>query len=140
MYSLFEPEIATQEKITAKMKLEPALEGQVIMHFLHQVCFPFCFRCKIEIYPDIHLISDTGSKKANLIHIANRSSSLKFTSTGEFTRFTLVFSALPKSCRTFDLIEPGENGWKLLNIPRNTSDVYHIKLHAANISLINNTI
>ena len=46
-------------------------------------------------------------------------------------KFTLVFSGLPKHCKTFDLEEHcGNQGGEFVvrSIPRNSTDVYHIEL------------
>ena len=44
--------------------------------------------------------------------------------------FTLVFSGLPKDCKSFDLREeiPEEGGFLVKNIKRNGTDVYRVKL------------
>ena len=42
--------------------------------------------------------------------------------------FTLIFKGLPKSCKTFHLIEmiPEEGGFELRNVKRNQADVYYV--------------
>ena len=44
--------------------------------------------------------------------------------------FTLIFSALPRSCKTFDLIEniPEPGGFFVTNISRNKVDVYNVDI------------
>ena len=44
--------------------------------------------------------------------------------------FTLIFSGLPKDCKSFDLKEviPEEGGFFVESIKRNTSDVYRVKI------------
>lgn len=44
--------------------------------------------------------------------------------------FTLIFKGLPKSCKLFDLVEiiPEEGGFEVLNINRNSSDVYYVTI------------
>lgn len=44
--------------------------------------------------------------------------------------FTLIFKGLPKSCKSFDLVEliPEEGGFEVLNIKRNASDVYYVTI------------
>ncbi|SFN62484.1 hypothetical protein SAMN05421741_10866 [Paenimyroides ummariense] len=44
--------------------------------------------------------------------------------------FTLIFKGLPKSCEMFDLIEiiPEEGGFEVLNVKRNTTDVYYVTI------------
>lgn len=137
MNTIVRIELANNAKEIAKLQMDSSTDGQVTIHILHQACYSFCTECNIEVYQDIHLIPDSGLKRSELIHIENRTSTLKFKTDGEFTRFTLIFSALPKHCRTFDFIEPGERGWRLLNIQRNDSDVYNIKIHKEAIHILN---
>ncbi len=42
--------------------------------------------------------------------------------------FTLIFKGLPKSCKTFDLLEiiPEDGGFEIRNVRRNNSDVYYV--------------
>lgn len=140
MNLLVEVEIEANSKSITKLQIEPVVEGQVILHVLHQACYSFCSGCNIEVDQDIHLIPDAGLKPSELVHIENHSSSLKFKIDGTYTRFTLIFSALPETCRKFDFIEPGERGWRLLNIQRNASDVYHIKIHKEVVHVLNNIV
>lgn len=44
--------------------------------------------------------------------------------------FTLIFKGLPKSCKVFDLVEiiPEEGGFEVVNITRNTTDVYFVTI------------
>ncbi|WLD24801.1 hypothetical protein NU10_05330 [Flavobacterium dauae] len=44
--------------------------------------------------------------------------------------FTLIFKGLSKSCESFDLVEiiPEEGGFEVLNINRNSSDVYYVTI------------
>ncbi|UUV21590.1 hypothetical protein [Paenimyroides aestuarii] len=44
--------------------------------------------------------------------------------------FTLIFKGLPKSCKSFDLVEiiPEDGGFQVLNISRNTADVYYVTI------------
>ena len=44
--------------------------------------------------------------------------------------FTLIFSALPRSCKTFDLIEniPEPGGFFVTSISRNKVDVYNVDI------------
>ncbi|WCM41776.1 hypothetical protein MG290_12635 [Flavobacterium sp. CBA20B-1] len=44
--------------------------------------------------------------------------------------FTLIFKGLPKSCKSFDLVEmiPEDGGFEVLNISRNTADVYYVTI------------
>ena len=48
---------------------------------------------------------------------------------GSTARFTLIFSGLPRSCTSFDLIEriPEPGGFEVRNIGRNKTDVYEVE-------------
>jgi hypothetical protein len=49
---------------------------------------------------------------------------------GQTLIFTLVFSGLPKECKSFDLMEkiPEPGGFEIRNIRRNSTDVYHVDI------------
>ncbi|MBS1951083.1 MAG: hypothetical protein OJF59_002982 [Cytophagales bacterium] len=70
--------------------------------------------------------------KATLIHAENISYAPVWTHVLNCEKypFLLIFSALPRTCSAFDLIEdiPQPGGFAALNIARNQSDVYHIHL------------
>ena len=48
---------------------------------------------------------------------------------GSSLNFTLIFNGLPKSCKSFDLVEiiPQAGGFEYRKINRNKSDVYHVE-------------
>lgn len=109
-----------------------AEEGQVIIHCFHNPCFDGCSkykRCVIAVANKIVLIPDTKDGNASLIYAENillmPDINIK---KEEITKFTLVFSALPKNCKTFSFVEPCEHGWELHNIKRNSTDVYTIHI------------
>ena len=47
---------------------------------------------------------------------------------GHTVKFTLIFSALPRTCEVFDLLEeiPESEPFEILDIPRNSEDVYDV--------------
>jgi hypothetical protein len=115
-----------------------AEEGQVIIHCFHNPCFDGCSkykRCVIAVANNIVLIPDTKDGNASLIYAENillmPDINIK---KEEITKFTLVFSALPKNCKTFSFVEPEDNGWVLHNIKRNRTDIY--RLHICHSNLI----
>ena len=116
----------------AKEKLEEELdlEGQVTIHM--------DFKSKIEgsllrVWKTTFLFSKNSSHKSKLLHHHNIPlyPEWKLVKLGKRIRFTLIFSALPKPCTHFDLIEqiPESGGFVFKNISRNSSDVYHIILN-----------
>lgn len=129
-------ETGIHSKSQLELLSQNSLEGQVIIHVVFKSCWYLCVGCKIEIYKDTYLQPDSSSIESKLIHILNKHSNLKFEIDGEYTHFSLVFSALPKSCKKFDFIEPGKEGWKLFNIRRNKTDVYNIQVHMHEVTLL----
>lgn len=85
----------------------------------------------IRIWRTTFLVDHTSGARSSLVHAENISFAPMWTMIpkGRYT-FLLVFSALPKSCSQFDLIEeiaqPG--GFHVPDIQRTQSDVYHIDI------------
>jgi hypothetical protein len=84
----------------------------------------------IRIWKTTFLVDGSSGTRARLIHAENISMAPAWTQIpdGREYSFLLIFSGLPKSCKTFDLVEeisePG--GFFVRNISRNETDVYHI--------------
>ena len=73
-----------------------------------------------------------SSHKSSLIHTLKISiyPSWTFIEPGKSFFFTLIFSGLPRSCKSFDLIEniPEPGGFMVENIGRNELDVYNVDI------------
>jgi hypothetical protein len=86
----------------------------------------------IRIWKSTFLVDKTSSARSSLIHAENISIAPQWTHIpdGVTYNFLLIFAGLPKSCRTFDLVEdiPQPGGFFVENISRNETDVYHINL------------
>jgi hypothetical protein len=86
----------------------------------------------IRIWQTTFLIDATSSARSKLIHAENISIAPQWTLIPDNQPFTflLIFSALPKSCKQFDLVEeisqPG--GFLVNGIARNETDVYHVDI------------
>ena len=86
----------------------------------------------IRIWKTTFLIDRGSGARSSLIHAENISIAPLWTIIKDNSthNFILIFSALPKSCTKFDLIEeiaqPG--GFFVTNIQRNPRDVYHVTL------------
>jgi hypothetical protein len=86
----------------------------------------------IRIWKTTFLIDKTSPTKSGLVHAENISFAPQWTLIPDMQPFTflLIFSGLPKSCRSFDLVEqiaePG--GFYVTDIQRNETDVYHVDL------------
>jgi hypothetical protein len=86
----------------------------------------------IRIWKSTFLVDKDSMARSQLVHAENISIAPQWTQIpdGVTYNFLLIFSALPKSCRTFDLVEdiPQPGGFHVANIARNDTDVYHIDL------------
>lgn len=86
----------------------------------------------IRIWKSTYLIDHSSEARSQLIHAENISYAPQWTLVpdGSSYSFLLIFSALPKSCKQFDLVEsiPQPGGFLISNIPRNESDVYHVNV------------
>ena len=128
MATITKPEIVQEILQFLQPKIE--VEKQVIVH----CCFPATFfeGNLIRIWRSTFLVDESCSYKSGLIHHENISLYPDWTVVPAFQDFwfTLVFSGLPKDCKTFDLQEiiPEEGGFHVKNIKRNGSDVYRVKL------------
>ena len=82
---------------------------------------------KTTVLKDCH-----SSGRSQLLHAENISYAPQWTmipDTGNYS-FLLIFSALPKACTMFDLVEeiPQPGGFLVKNITRNKTDVYRITI------------
>jgi hypothetical protein len=84
----------------------------------------------IRIWRSTYLIDRASGSRSQLIHAENISYAPMWTlipKQGTFS-FLLIFSALPKDCTVFDLLEdiPQSGGFSIQGIKRNQLDVYHV--------------
>ncbi|MEG1590114.1 hypothetical protein [Chryseobacterium sp.] len=128
MEVISKPIIAKEILESLQTKIEE--EKQVIVH----CCFPASpfLGNLIRIWNTTHLIDNTSSHKSKLIHAENITIYPNWTVV-PFMKdfwFTLVFSGLPKDCKSFDFKEeiPEEGGFFVKSIKRNPSDIYRIKI------------
>jgi hypothetical protein len=86
----------------------------------------------IRIWRTTYLIDRVSGARSNLVHAENISFAPVWTQIPDSRTysFLLIFSALPRSCQLFDLVEdiPQSGGFFVENISRNQTDVYHIDL------------
>jgi len=86
----------------------------------------------IRVWRTTYLVDRFSGSKSELVHTENISLAPMWTLIPDNAtyNFLLVFSALPKSCKQFDLIEeiPQPGGFWVQNIPRNERDVYHVNI------------
>jgi hypothetical protein len=86
----------------------------------------------IRIWKSTYLIDQGSGSRSELVHIENISYAPQWTAVpdNQLFHFLLIFSALPKSCMKFDLLEdiPQSGGFHVTDIMRNEMDVYRVDL------------
>ncbi|MGC3944937.1 MAG: hypothetical protein QM762_10545 [Chryseolinea sp.] len=86
----------------------------------------------IRIWKTTFLVDLVSGYKSRLIHAENISFAPIWTIIADQRThtFLLIFEALPKPCKMFDLVEeiPQPGGFHVQNIHRNPTDVYHIHI------------
>jgi hypothetical protein len=118
------------KKTLERIKEDVDFEGQVTIHisFTNYTLENQLLR----LWKTTYLFDKSSTHKSKLIQHYNISFYPKWmvVQPGQTLTFTLIFSALPKSCKHFDLIEqiPEPGGFVFKNIARNKSDVYHLTL------------
>jgi hypothetical protein len=86
----------------------------------------------IRVWRTTFLIDHTSGARSELVHAEKISFAPQWTIIqGKITfSFLLIFSALPKDCNVFDLVEviPQAGGFYVPGIKRNELDVYHVDI------------
>lgn len=86
----------------------------------------------IRVWRSTFLIDKVTGTRSELIHAENISFASQWTiiKGRRVFRFLLIFSALPKECKVFDLMEdiPQTGGFFVPAIKRNELDVYHVDI------------
>jgi len=86
----------------------------------------------IRVWRSTFLVDKVSGAKSELVHAEKISFAPQWTIiSGKKTfSFLLIFSALPKECKVFDLVEdiPQAGGFFVPNIKRNELDVYHVDI------------
>jgi hypothetical protein len=127
---------------TLKPKIKPLLESKKKTKEAVQEESQVIVHCRmtgslesysIRIWKSTFLFAKDLAHASKLLHFENITLYPAWTILipGKEHRFTLIFSGLPKDCKSFDLIEkiPQEGGFEVKNIARNKQDVYLIKLN-----------
>jgi hypothetical protein len=86
----------------------------------------------IRVWRSTFLIDLASASRAQLVHAENISYAPQWTYIPgkQLYTFLLIFSALPKDCKIFDLVEdiPQAGGFHVSGIVRNELDVYHVTI------------
>lgn len=120
-----------EEKIFIEHELlhEIEEEKQVIIH-CHMVADEYSNAARI--WPSTYIIDNQSGQRNQLLFADGITMFPTWTYIKEYSslNFTLIFGGLPKSCKSFDLVEiiPQAGGFEYRKIPRNKTDVYHINL------------
>jgi hypothetical protein len=125
---IIKPEVHIDENVKLELLQSVQEESQVIVHCTYKGTL---FYDRIRIWESTFLIAKNADHRSNLMHAHNIAFYPTWMSVppGKIANFTLVFSALPKDCVEFDLMEmiPESGGFEFHDIKRNQTDIYHIK-------------
>lgn len=123
-----------------KIDIDPALlhELQTQIHEAGQVIIHILFACNrddtfIRIWPTTFLLDHDSDHQSELVHCENivKAPQWQIVEKGDSCYFTLIFSGLPRDCRSFDFIEfcGGQGGgFEIRDIARSESDIYYFRM------------
>ena len=119
--SLLDDDVDTTP-VRAKKRQVHEDEGQVTLHMRTRL------GGGVRIWPSIKLRCQTTGTESKFIHAVGLSPFPSWTRVEPGGAYTLLFEALPSSCRAFDLIEdiPQPGGIVVEDIARNGKDVYRL--------------
>ena len=108
--------------VRTKKRQDHEDEGQVTLHMRTRL------GGGVRIWPSIKLRCRTTGTKSKFTHVVGLSPFPNWTRVEPGGAYTLLFEALPSSCRTFDLIEdiPQPGGLVVEDIARKGRDVYRL--------------
>ena len=113
--------------LQVKQKEEADVESQVVVHCRFTGRFD---DDKVRVWKSTFLVARHSEHRSELVSAFNVSMYPEWTilKKGTVLNFTLIFTGLPKSCRSFDFLEiiPQPGGFVKRNIARNQTDVYRI--------------
>lgn len=130
---LIEEDIKEKIKIDSRLVTDVREEGQVIVHctFHHNYGFEYG-PIGIRVWKSTFLIDDATGVKTPLIRAYDICYQPQwiFILPGQAKSFTMVFEALPKTCKSFTFKEviPQSGAFVVKGIRRSKSDVYRIRL------------
>lgn len=120
-------EIKKDVTIATELITEIEEESQVVIH-CHMDCTEFADAARI--WPTTYIVDKSTGVQYPLTHVEGITMYPEWTyiNQGESLHFILFFKGLPKSCKVFDFIEviPQPGAFECLNIPRNSTDIYHV--------------
>lgn len=120
-------------KIDPELLIETEEEGQVIVHcsFYNDPRL-YVGDIGVRVWKETFLIDEQSGLMNQMVKAFGIVYQPKwyFIQPGETKKFTMVFEALPKSCKSFTLAEiiPQSGAFVVKGIRRNATDIYHVKL------------
>lgn len=121
------PEIGTE--VLTSIDPNSLTDSYVYVHCHYQNEYDEMF---IRVWRSTFLIDRASGSRAQLVHAENISYAPVWTYIPgkQAYTFLLIFSALPKDCAVFDLVEdiPQAGGFHVSGIARNEQDVYHVTI------------
>ncbi len=124
------PKVDISEDLLAELETFVQTEGQVIVHCL--LYSTVKTGTLVRIWPTTYLFDKDSPHRSELVTAENICyyPTWQQVAPGKVAHFTLIFSALPRACSSFDLVEviPQLNGFNAPNIQRNDTDVYYVRL------------
>ena len=119
--SLIDDDVDTTP-VRVKRRQDHEDEGQVTIHMRTRV------GGGVRIWPSIKLRCRTTGTESKFLHAVGLAPFPNWTRVEPGGAYTLLFEALPSSCRAFDVIEdiPQLGGLVVEDIARNSKDVYRL--------------
>ncbi len=121
--------VKTEKTVKTSLAENVKEESQVIVHCKFTATEDTSL---IRIWNSTFLFPKGSNRRSKLVHTENITLYPVWTPVekGHTLNFTLIFTALPKNCDFFDLVEeiPQSGGFSVTNIKRNKSDVYTVDL------------
>jgi hypothetical protein len=123
------PSIRIGKKMNWRLSHRLGEESQVIFHCTFTASD---HHDRIRVCGNTFLFPHESRRHSRLVHSENIAGPPSWTVVlpGMSYRFLLVFSGLPKGCRSFDLVEHSaeSNPFLVKDITRNDTDVYQVRL------------
>lgn len=130
--TLTETEVEIEEDVITRLLANTEEAGQVIVHCRIKAAEADTYA---RIWNSTYLLDNHSDHKSELLYSEGivRHPFWQLIPMGTTLYFTLVFSALPRTCTSFDFREiiPEPGGFHVERIPRNSTDVYSIDLTEA---------
>ena len=130
MEAITKPKVEIAPDLLDELLSQPQEEGQVILHCISSG--GAMYGMYVRIWESTYLFDHNSGHQSELVHFENISKAPEWTyvEQGRALRYSLIFSGLPKGCKSFDLREviSEPNAFEVLDIKRNETDVYFVKL------------